>query len=332
MRAPTRCTSLSLLALAAFLGSSCAASRDRSACRLTPLRVGSCQLGADHVLGDGRSSRERIPFAIYAFLVEGPNGEKALVDLGPVTLDYTNRMFRRYGLFRDLGPDVPLKSRYPDDVVQPEGNVFRQLDRRGLRPEDIDHVVFTHLHADHHGLDDATDGGGAEDFPRAIFHASRTGWEDNLARRRKGRWSSYVDFAFSDFLLEMKKKGRAIFADDVEVFPGLRTLYLGGHSVCSQAVLVETGDGPVILASDDIYLYRLLEENIPPAIHTTPDRYRDAVRRIVDLAEASGAVIVPCHDPLVGTVHREHPEHWIAALRPHSNRAIAGYRHSSPPK
>ncbi|MBN1443882.1 MAG: N-acyl homoserine lactonase family protein [Planctomycetes bacterium] len=313
----------------AALAASCASSPERSVCRLTPLHVGICHLGADHVLGGDHTAEERIPFALYSFLVEGPAGETALVDLGPVTLEYTNRMFRRYKFFRDLGPDAPGGIRYPDDIVQPYGNVFRHLEERGIAPEDIDHVVLTHLHADHHGMDDATDGGGAEAFVSATFHASRIGWDDNVKKRRGGQWASYVDFAFSDFLAAADAEGRARFDDDVEIFPGLRTMYLGGHSICSQAVVVETAEGPAIIASDDIYLYRLLEEDIPAAIHTTPANLRAAVRRIVDLAEAQGGVIIPCHDPIVARVHRSDPDAWIAALRRVSDRAIEGYRRAA---
>jgi hypothetical protein len=68
-----------------------------------PFHTGRCQLGKDHLLGGDHDRNERLPFMIYAFLVEGTHGEKALVDLGPKTIDYCNRMFVRYALFRDRG-------------------------------------------------------------------------------------------------------------------------------------------------------------------------------------------------------------------------------------
>jgi glyoxylase-like metal-dependent hydrolase (beta-lactamase superfamily II) len=247
------------------------------------------------------------------------------VDLGPKTLEYTNGMFRRHGFFRDLGPGRPAAERYPDDIAQPEGNVFRHLERLKLSPAAIGHVVFTHLHADHHGMDDAKDGGAAEEFKDAVLHISARGWKENLASRLDGRWGSYVDFAFSDFLLRRERAGKVRFEDDAEVFPGLRTMYLGGHSPCSQAVIVETAAGPAIIASDDVYLYELLEKDIVPRIRTSTEAYRKAVDRLAGLAAAAKAVILPLHDPSIWDAWRKAGEGWLEELRPRSDRAVTAY-------
>lgn len=296
-------------------------------CRLTPLHVGRCRLGADHVFGGNRTAEERVDFAIYSFLVEGPGGERALVDLGPETLGYANEMFRRYGFFRDRGAGAAAAGRYPDDLTQPHGNVFGQLARLGVPRDAIGHIVLSHLHADHHGIDDATDGGACERFPEAVFHVSRRGWRQNLALRGEdGRWGSYVDHAFSDFLLRREREGRVRFEDDAEVFPGLRTLHLGGHSPCSQAAVVRTAAGTVVFASDDVYLYALLEEGIVPAIRVGEREWREAVGRILEIVEREDAILIPSHDPLVWEIWRRHGGRWLEELRAVTRRAVEGYR------
>jgi len=294
-------------------------------CRLRVFNTGVCQIGKDHVFGSPHTADERMPFVIYAFLVEGPGGQKALVDLGPKTVDYCNRMFRRHGLFRDRGAAFRGKERYPDDLVQPHGNVLRWLERVGVKKSAIGHIVFSHLHADHHGMDDATDGGIAEELPEAFLWVSAVGWKDNLAKRRDGQWGSYVDYAFADFLVRREKEGKTRFVDDSEVFPGLRTMRLGGHSVCSQAAIVSTRQGLVIIASDDVYHYDLLAKDILPHVRTSRRQYREALDRLVDLAVEKDAVIVPMHDPIVWTAHKKAGDRWIDALRPHSRRAVRGY-------
>lgn len=309
---------------------SCASTREAGAraeatWRLVPIHAGICYLGEDHVLGEGHSAEKRIPFALLAFLAESPDGAKVLVDLGPMTLEYTNAMFRRYGFFRDLGPEAPPSERLPDDIAQPYGNVFAQLARLGVEPSEVSHIVFTHLHADHHGIDDAKDGGAAERFPNAVVCISRRGWEENLRKRKDGRWGSYVDFAFSDFLLRLEGEGRLRLTDGEEILPGIETIYLGGHSPCSQAVLIRTAEGPAILTSDEVYLYRLLEENVLPRIYTSVERYREAVRKLVERAERERAVLVPSHDPEVWRAFETSGEKWLSALRLLSDRAIRGY-------
>ena len=108
--------------------------------------------------------------------------------------------------------------------------------------------------------------------------------------------------------------------------PGLRTIHLGGHAPCSRAVVVETRSGPAIITSDEVYLYRLLEEAILPAIRTSEAAYEEATRRLVTLAEETGGVLVPLHDPAVWKAYEEHGDGWLEALRPLSERACAGYR------
>jgi len=290
-----------------------------------PFHTGICQIGKDHVLGDAYSEHERMDFIIYSFLVEGTNGEKALIDLGPKSLDYCNAMFVRHGLFRDLGSHLPDAERFPDQIRQPRGNVFAQLSKQNVSPAAINHLIFSHLHADHHGMHDATDGGAAEHFPRALLHISARGWNDNLGKRTNGHWNSYVDFAFGDFLMRAEEEGRCRFADDSEVIPGVRTLYLGGHAPCSQAVLLDTGAGLAIIASDDVYLYSLLEENILPRIRTSRQHMEAALDRLAMLAIREDGILVAMHDPMVWKTFEEAGDRWLEALKPISDRAVRGY-------
>lgn len=275
---------------------------------IAPLNVGLCTLGKDHVLGDEYSPDDRLGFALISYLVRG-DGRNVLVDLGPKTVAYTNDMFRRYGFLRTL-PDGST----PDDIVQPEGNVFDGLALHGLSPQDVTDIVFTHLHADHHGLDDATDGGACEDFPNAVFHLSRTGWDYHLERRADGRWNSYIDWAFGDFLLRTAERGRLIAADDEAIAPGLATVYLGGHSVCSQGIRIETAQGTAFIAGDDCYHYDLLRKRIVARIHTSRERYVQVTETLAKWA-AEGTIILPGHEPAVLDLYREHGDDWLAAAR-----------------
>jgi glyoxylase-like metal-dependent hydrolase (beta-lactamase superfamily II) len=287
---------------------------------LYPLHVGTCRLGEDHVLGDDYSAEDRITFALYAFLVDGGPGRRLLIDLGPVGLDYLNTMFRRYGFFRDLPGD-------PDAIRQPQGNIFAWLARLQIDPADISHIVLTHFHADHHGTTEGRDGGALLRFPNAMIHASRIGWEDNLAKRRDGQWASYVDYGLSDFLLEADEQGRARFHDDDEIIPGVDFLYLGGHSICSQGVRVHTAGGNAIVTSDEVYQFRLLEQGILARLHTTPGKLAEATGKLVDLARA-GAILLPCHEPDLARAFNRSGKRWLKQIRPLSDRAARGYLQS----
>lgn len=278
---------------------------------VTPLQVGLCTLGERHLLGDAYSDDDRIEFALYSFLLRGGNGRALLVDLGPKSVGFVNCMFRRYGFFRGGDGETPG----PDDIVQPQGNVFAHLERLGVRPDEISGVIFTHLHADHHGMDTPDNVGAPEEFRRATFFFSAAGWADNLARRSDESWGSYVDYRFSDFLAARLADGRAVAADGVEPAPGVRTIYMGGHSVCSQAVCVDTAAGPVVIASDEIYRYDLLASGVMARLHVTPERWRAAVGRLAAMAIDEGAALVPVHDPTVGALVRDTEERWVEGAR-----------------
>ena len=93
-------------------------------------------------------------------------------------------------------------------------------------------------------------------------------------------------------------------------------MYLGGHSVCSQAVTVNTRHGLAIIASDDVYTYKLLEMGIVPQIRTTPQLYRRAIARLIDVAEREKGVLVPLHDPIVWKAYKTAGDKWLQELRP----------------
>lgn len=288
--------------------------------RVTPFDVGLCTLGENHVLGDDYSDDDRMGFALYAFLLQDGAGRNILVDLGPKMLGYTNDMFRRYNFFRTM-PDGST----PDDIVQRYGNALDWLQRIGLRPEEITDVVFTHMHADHHGMDDARDGGMCEDFPNAKFHASKIGWDFNVTQRVDGHWNSYLDWGFGDFMLRMEREGRAVFADNAEVAPGVSTIYLGGHAICSQAVYAETDTSPVIITSDDVYRYDLLERGVMARLYTTPDALLEGTRRLAESAKKQRAIVLPVHDPIISDLYRERGDGWLAEAEKLSRRAVDGF-------
>jgi len=336
-------TRIAILLVATFLAFSCRTSRQnplqpqpeiRNRWRLTPLHTGICYMGQRHVLGNDYSDEQRVPFALYSFLIEGPNGEIVIVDFGPKDPAYFNEMFRRIKLFREQG-DGRVN---PDDVVQPEGNTLDHLKRRGIAPEKVGHITFTHLHYDHVGGSRPPDVGLLADFPNAMVHISKKGWQHNLDSRIDGvRWNSYVDFDISQHILIRGQRGMARFEDDAQILPGIRTAWLGGHSPCSQAILVETEDGTAILAGDVAYHYEYLEKGIVARLRTTDKEWIAACDRMVELVGQVGnlsqsqadsrphGILLPVHDPIIGETYKKKGEDWLAALKPLSDRAVAGW-------
>ena len=93
---------------------------------------------------------------------------------------------------------------------------------------------------------------------------------------------------------------RLVDGDNQEIAPGIRVYTGGKHTFASQYVGVTTRDGTVIIASDNAYLYKNLDERLP--IAQTLDRAMNlaAQARMLQLA-GSAARVIPGHDPAVFT-------------------------------
>lgn len=92
----------------------------------------------------------RLQAGTLVLLVE-TNQDLALVDTGLGRHDYEHptRMMR----------DFKNILRIPDDPTQ---TAIEQVKRLGYQPNDVQHIILTHLHLDH--------AGGLPDFPRAKVH------------------------------------------------------------------------------------------------------------------------------------------------------------------
>jgi glyoxylase-like metal-dependent hydrolase (beta-lactamase superfamily II) len=171
---------------------------------------------------------------------------------------------------------------------------FEALDRIGIAPTDVDHVVLTHLHFDHIG--------NIGKFPNATFSVAQREydfWTSEIAQRRLFAWVVEQDEIRT--LTELHAQGRVQFVPDdgAEVWPGIHASVVGGHTEGSMVVDVETDDGRTVLASDAAHLYQELEEDWPYFIFSNlPDMYRAYDRLRAD-SEGPGVTVVPGHDPEV---------------------------------
>ena len=101
-------------------------------------------------------------------------------------------------------------------------------------------VVNTHLHFDHCG--------GNRLFPGVPIHVQAQELAD--ARSEEGYTvPEWVDFPGATYVEH---------AGDADVLPGIRLLPTPGHTAGHQAVLVDTGDGSVVIGGDVAYTFKEL--------------------------------------------------------------------------
>ena len=89
---------------------------------------------------------------------------------------------------------------------------------------------------------------------------------------------------------------------------------LGGHSPGQAILLVETGDGTVLLASDATHYYEEIERDMPFLVVADLAAMYTGFDEMKRLVAERDAILVPGHDPEVMTRFSPHPEAEFAVI------------------
>jgi glyoxylase-like metal-dependent hydrolase (beta-lactamase superfamily II) len=215
----------------------------------------------------GADTGRRLDIALMVWLARAP-GRVVLMDAG----FYRDKFVSRWK---------------PVDYVRPSEAVARA----GVRPEDVTDLVVSHVHWDH--LD------GADLFPRARIWIQRAEYETYVDAQGRAK-ANAIDSADAAMLHRLNAAGRVrlVPGDSTEIMPGITVFTGGKHTFASQYATVRTAAGPVVLASDNAYLYENLESRRPIAQTLDSLSNLAAQARMLRLA-GSVRRVVPGHDALV---------------------------------
>jgi glyoxylase-like metal-dependent hydrolase (beta-lactamase superfamily II) len=223
------------------------------------------------------------PLPIYAFVIEHPEGV-IVVDTG----EDARASQRSY--FAGWHPGL----RAFREWVEPEQEIGPQLERLGIRPDDVRWVVLTHLHTDH--------AGGLRHFPRNEILVTRP--ELEFASGLRGRLRGYVANKhwpawFNPTVVELEPEPYGPFPQSLRLTDaGNVTLVpLPGHTPGQIGVLVEDGDHTVFLAGDSAYTQDLMLRGKADGVGTDEDAERLTHQRIRAYAKANPTVYLVAHDP-----------------------------------
>ncbi|MBA3463292.1 MAG: MBL fold metallo-hydrolase [Deltaproteobacteria bacterium] len=145
--------------------------------------------------------------------------------------------------------DPKLRERY--GVVEPHHVLVESLGAIGIRPEDVDVVVFSHLHFDHAGgaLTAFSEGANPQlVFPRAIYVVGAEAWQRSVAPHARDKASfipGMTNLLAGSGRLELAASDRAAALGN-----GFRFHRSSGHTPGLLLTEVEMPGGPVLFASD----------------------------------------------------------------------------------
>ncbi|TDO66503.1 glyoxylase-like metal-dependent hydrolase (beta-lactamase superfamily II) [Kribbella sp. VKM Ac-2571] len=218
----------------------------------------------------------RLPVSVGSFLVRTPS-YAALIDLGLGEVDFE----------------------VPDFASFRGGRLLRSLAEEGLRAEDIDVVLFTHLHHDHVGWTSnvapspgmALGEVGGLTFARAMHYVQRAEWD---------HWFGVEDVVGPHLEAVQRPLTEGIrFVDDPDFdLPGLEVLPTAGHTPGHASVIVsDPGAEQRLLILGDV-MHTQAQVSDPDwnfKFDVDPDRSRSTRREIVQRFAGGNDIIAGGH-------------------------------------
>jgi len=172
------------------------------------------------------------------------------------------------------------------DYVRPD----EAVKLAGIQPDDITDLVISHAHWDHMG--------GIDLFPKATLWIQKDEYYyyTSAAWQPGGKGGAEQEDILELVKRNMNHKVVLIDGDNREIFPGIFAYTGARHTYASQYILIK-GHPTYLLASDNCYLYRNIDEMSPIATFDVVDRAANvaALKRMITLA-GDKEHVVPGHD------------------------------------
>lgn len=234
--------------------------------RIVPLEIG--RLAGDNRFISGDDGWSTLP--IPSWLIEHPDG-LVLFDTGlhaELQTD-TTRLGRSGQVFKpDFTPGEELSAR---------------LEAAGIRPSDITHIVFSHLHFDHSG--------GTVEIPDARIVIQEAEWAAGHQQQLIDAGVYNPDDYDHGHDVETVTGTHDVFGDGSVV-----CLPTPGHTVGHQALRVELASGPHVLTGDCVYFEAWLDEMRVPRFGFDTELQLESMEELKRLRDHEGCRLLFGHD------------------------------------
>jgi glyoxylase-like metal-dependent hydrolase (beta-lactamase superfamily II) len=225
-----------------------------------------------HQYGSHLTEEHKVRFNLGSFLVRS-EGRTILVDTG-------------------LGPK-------PTDAPEtPWGTLLEDFAANGVRPDDIDMVVMTHLHRDHVGWNlQSQNGKYVPTFPRARYWMSRKDWEACHQAETQDRFPNAPTCVWP--LAEM---GLVEFMEGEHTLTReLSALPTPGHTPGHMSILITSqGERALILGDAAHNPAQVLETDWVSRADMDPEQTKITRRALMERLEREGTVVAAGHFPAPG--------------------------------
>ena len=235
--------------------------------------------------------RNRITLPVCAYLIEHPKG-LILVDTGWCRDISPQGVYDPEAVRKVLPPH--LAALFPPYL--PEGMaIHEQLAAMGIRPEELDCVLLTHLDADHvAGLRHVNKA------KRIILPEDEYFWSCRTVYKTRQPWSLWHDQPIERLYYRGSPLGPNRWAIDLFGDESIQLVNVPGHTDGQAAIIVRSGGRFVLLAADAAYSPRNWQEMITPGFGFAREWQLKSLKWIAEMAADPGCVAVLCsHDSAI---------------------------------
>jgi len=214
-----------------------------------------------------------------------------------------------------LGDKLPPKMINQWGLTHPNGTLIEGLARLGIKPDDVDIVINTHLHGDHcAGNTTFTPAGDiCPVFPRANYIVQRREYEDAMHPNERTQ-ATYFPVNYEPLF----RNGQLTLLDgDQEIVPGVSVVVTPGHTPGHQSVLFQS-NGQQALFVADMASYAIQFERLGwmSAYDVEPLVTLETKRHWQQWALDTNGLLIFQHDTQIGAAHLTEDENGKRTLEP----------------
>lgn len=236
-----------------------------------PLNTGFISIFKGFHATQGRGIDHRMEIPATTWYIDG-TPQKVLVDTGMCDTERANRWHHK-------------GSRQTQPITE-------ALARIGVQPEDIDIVIFTHLHWDHCANMKA--------FVNARFIVHQV--ELDFALNPLPPYYRSYEATALGIVPPFAGVEFDVVNGEEEVLPGIVVFPTPGHSPGHQSVAVETAEGTYVIAGDAVFVYENLEGDLDRQLPYIPiGRFVNFfdMWRSIEAIDQRADFVLPGHDSAV---------------------------------
>ncbi|KOU40712.1 beta-lactamase [Streptomyces sp. WM4235] len=172
------------------------------------------------------------------------------------------------------------------------------LARAGVRPEDVDLVINTHLHVDHVGWNTRlVDGDWVPTFPNATYLMPKADFEFWNPANNPDIAGGVNENVFEDSVAPVHAAGQVLLWEEGHTIDGsLRLEAAPGHTPGSSVVTLTSGSDRALFAGDLMHTpLQVTHPDHNSCFCEDPAQSRSTRRRLLGWAADTGALVLPAH-------------------------------------